>query len=215
VATTVLQLVAEHRVSLDAPIGRYVAALVPAALGRAVTVRMLLNHTSGIGDFDTVIIRTPADLITMGETHYTPAELIKLGLSAGSTGAKWSYSNTNYVLAGQIIEKVTGHSYRSEITRRILRPPGAEPRVLRERRPGDPRASPARIRPWTGGTLKDFAHYQMSWASSAGEMVSTVADLDTFYRALLAGRLLPAAQLAQMETTVVQNPANPAAGAPR
>ncbi|MFF5294721.1 serine hydrolase domain-containing protein [Paractinoplanes globisporus] len=216
VATTMLQLAGEHRVTLDAPIGRYLHRdLVPAALARQVTVRMLLNHTSGIGDYDTEVIKTPEDLITLGRTTYTPEQLVRIGVGAGSTnapGAAWSYSNTNYILAGLIIERVTGHSYRAEVSRRILRPLGLRDTYF-EGAELDIRGPHMHAYvPWTDGTLKDFTLYNMSWAWSAGEIVSTARDLDVFYRALLGGRLLAPPLLAQMETTVPQVPDNPAAG---
>ena len=214
VATTVLQLVGEHRIALDAPIGRYVPRLVPADLGATVTVRMLLNHTSGIGDFDTVLIKTLEDLVTLGNTTYTPEQLIRYGLSAGSTnapGAAWSYSNTNYILAGLIIEKVTGHSYRTEVRRRILRPLGLRDTYFEGADPDIRGPHMHAYVPWTDGTLRDFTHYNMSWAYSAGEMVSTAHDLNTFFRALLGGRLLAPRLLAEMQTTVPEDPAQPAA----
>jgi D-alanyl-D-alanine carboxypeptidase len=212
VATTMLQLAGEHRIVLDAPIARYVPKLVPGDLGRAVTVRMLLNHTSGLGDFDTVLIRTPEDLITLGNTTYTPEQLVRIGLSAGSTnapGAAWSYSNTNYIVAGLIIEKVTGHSYRTEVSRRILRPLGLHDTYFEGADPDIRGPHMHAYVPWTDGTLKDFTHYNMSWAYSAGEMVSTAHDLNVFFRALLGGRLLAPRLLAQMETTVPEDPAEP------
>jgi D-alanyl-D-alanine carboxypeptidase len=215
VATTVLQLAGEHRIALDAPIGRYVPRLVPADLGRQVTVRMLLNHTSGIGNYTAVLIKTPEDLITMGETTYTPRDLVRLGLSAGPTnapGAAFSYSNTNYVLAGQIIEKVTGHGYRTEISRRILRPLGLRDTYFEGTDPEIRGPHMHAYVPWADGELRDFTHYNMSWASSAGEMVSTAHDLNVFYRALLTGRLLARPLLAQMQTTVPDDPAHPEAG---
>ena len=107
VATTVVQLAGEGRVRLDAPIGRYLpAGLIPADLGRRVTVRMLLSHTSGIGDFDTELLKTLDDFVDIGRTTYTPRQLVRIGLGAPPTTG-WSYSNTNYVLAGLIVEKVT------------------------------------------------------------------------------------------------------------
>ena len=215
VATTVLQLAGERRIALDAPIGRYLPRLVPAGVGRTVTVRMLLNHTSGIGDYDSELIRTEDDLIVMGRTTYRPVELARIGLAAAPThapGTAWSYSNTNYVLAALIIEKVTGHSYRAEVSRRILKPlqlrdtyfEGAEPFI----RGPHMRA----YVPWTDGELRDFTRYNMTWAWAAGEMVSTAHDLNVFYRALLTGRLLPPGLLAEMKRTVVQDPEQPEAG---
>lgn len=216
VASTVLQLAGERRIDLDAPIGRYLPrGLVPADLARQVTVRMLLNHTSGIGDFDTAIIKTLDDLVTMGRTDYTPQQLVKLGVGAGATnapGAAWSYSNTNYILAGLIVERVTGHGYRAEVSRRILRPLGLRDTYFEGSEPDIRGPHMHAYVPWTDGTLKDFTRYNMSWAWSAGEIVSTAHDLNVFYRALLSGRLLRPALLAQMEATVPQDPADPGAG---
>jgi D-alanyl-D-alanine carboxypeptidase len=212
VATTVLQLAGERRLRLDAPIGRYLpAGLVPAEVGRRATVRSLLNHTSGIGDYDTEIIRTPDDIVAMGRTTYTPEQLARIGLAAPPTTG-FSYSNTNYVLAGLIVEEVTGRSLESEVSRRILRPlhlrdtyfEGADP-VIR-----GPHMH-AYV-PWTDGELRDFTRYNMSWAWGAGDIVSTAADLNRFYRALLTGRLLPRRLLAEMQTVVPSDPADPAAG---
>ena len=200
VATTVLQLAGEGRLALDAPIGRYLPGLVPDDLGRTVTVRMLLNHTSGIGDYDTELIKEPDDFVTVGRTTYQPAQLARIGLAAPRpTG--FSYANTNYVLAGLIVEEVTGRSLESEVTRRILRPlklrdtyfEGADP-VIR-----GPHMH-AYV-PWTDGELRDFTRYNMSWLWAAGDIVSTAADLNDFYRALLTGRLLPPPLLAEMQTT--------------
>jgi D-alanyl-D-alanine carboxypeptidase len=216
VATTMLQLVAERRVTLDAPIGRYLPpGLVPADLAEQVTVRMLLQHTSGIGDFDTAIIKTLDDLVTMGDTTYTPEQLVGLGVGAGATnapGAAWAYSNTNYILAGLIMERVTGHRYQSEVRRRILRPLGLGDTYFEGANPEINGPHMHAYVPWPDGTLKDFTHYNMSWAWAAGEVVSTAHDLNVFYRALLTGRLLPPAQLAEMQRTVAEDPANPGAG---
>ncbi|MFI5892794.1 serine hydrolase domain-containing protein [Actinoplanes sp. NPDC051513] len=215
-ATTMLQLAGERRIALDAPIGRYLhRGLVPAGLARQVTVRMLLNHTSGIGDYANAIFTTLDDLITMGKTIYTPEQLVRLGVGVGPTnapGAMHSYSNTNYILAGLIIERVTGHSYRAEVTNRILRPLGLRDTYF-EGNEFDIRGPHMHAYvPWPDGTLKDFTHYNMSWGWAAGEMVSTARDLDVFYRALLTGKLLRPAQLAQMQTTVPSVPEDPAAG---
>ncbi len=206
VATTVLQLAGERRVRLDAPIGRYLPArLVPAEVGRAVTVRMLLNHTSGIGDYDSEIIKEPEDVVAMGRTTYRPEQLARIGLAAAPThapGTAFSYSNTNYVLAGLIVEKVTGRSLESEVGRRILRPLKLRDTYFEG---ADPMIRGPHMRayvPWTDGELRDFTRYNMSWAWGAGDLVSTAADLNTFYRALLTGRLLPARLLAEMQTTV-------------
>ncbi|MCA2214702.1 serine hydrolase domain-containing protein [Jidongwangia harbinensis] len=200
VATTVLQLAGEKRLRLDAPIGRYLPDLVPGEMGRRVTVRMLLNHTSGIGDFDTELIREPEDLITVGRTTYRPEHLVRIGLAAPPTTG-YAYANTNYVLAGLIVERATGRSLESEVTRRILRPlhlrdtyfEGADPLIRGPHMHA--------YVPWTDGEPRDFTRYNMSWLWAAGDLVSTAADLNRFYRALLTGRLLTPPLLAEMQTT--------------
>jgi D-alanyl-D-alanine carboxypeptidase len=216
VATTILQLVAERRLTLDDPIGRRLpAGVVPRHLGRQVTVRMLLNHTSGIGNYTDTLLATLDDAFETGRTTYPARELARIGLArpvTGAPGAAWSYSNTNYVLLGMVIEKATGHPYQREVTRRILRPlglrgtyfEGAEP-VIRGPHMGS-------YAPKGDGTYYDFSAYNMTWAGAAGEVVSTADDLNRFYRALLTGRLLRPAQLAAMKTTVPMDAEHPEYG---
>ncbi|MGN9906559.1 serine hydrolase domain-containing protein [Phytohabitans sp. LJ34] len=210
VAATVLQLVAEGKVGLDDPVGRWLPELVPGEVGQRVTVRMLLNHTSGIGNYTEAILDSYAEVTSVGQTRFTPEELVQIGLSLPRTGAPgdhYSYSNTGYIIIGLLIEKVTGNAASAEVTRRVIRPlrlddtyfPGAD-RTIRGRHAGAHFALFG---------VRDFATYDMSWAWTAGELISTPSDLDTFYRALLGGRLLPPAQLAQMRTTVPMDPARP------
>ncbi|XVV10469.1 serine hydrolase domain-containing protein [Actinoplanes sp. CA-131856] len=202
-ATTVLQLSGERRLDLDAPIGRYLPRLVPAEVGRRVTLRTLLNHTSGIGDYDSELIKTAEDVVTLCETIYRPEQLARIGLAAAPTEpGVYSYSNTNYVLAGLIVEKVTGHSYRSEITKRVLKPLGLRDTYFEG---ADPLIRGPHMRayvPWYEGELRDFTRCNMTWGWAAGEIVSTARDLNVFYRALLTGKLLKPSLLAAMQTTV-------------
>ncbi len=214
-ATTVLQLVSERRLRLDAPVARYLPRLIRGELGRQVTVRMLLNHTSGIGDYDTALITDAASIEALRTRTVSPAELVRIGLAQPPTnepGAAWSYSNTNYIILGLLIEKVTGHRYADEVHRRIVAPlhlrhtylPGTDPYIRGPHM--------AAYIPWTDGTLRDFSVFNMSWAWSAGELISTAGDLNRFYRALLTGRLLDRRMLRQMTTTVPFDPATPQAG---
>jgi D-alanyl-D-alanine carboxypeptidase len=208
-ATVVLQLVGEGRLGLDDPIGRYVPDLVPADLGAGVTVRMLLNHTSGIADYDTVLFPDTAAMERWQRETISPAQLVALGLAeprTGEPGARWSYSNTNYILAGVILERITGRSAEGEFARRIIRPLGLANTYLPGRSPYLRGPHSAAYVPWPDGTLRDFSVYNMSWTWTAGALVSTAADLNRFYRALLAGRLLRPAQLTQMKTTVPMVP---------
>jgi D-alanyl-D-alanine carboxypeptidase len=204
VAATVLQLVGEGKVGLDAPIAEYLPGVLPDPLGHQVTVRMLLNETSGIGNYSDGFFRVPDDLETMRHKHFTPAELVAIGLSkrrANPPGEAWAYSNTNYVIAGMLIERVTKRRYAAEVERRILRPLGLGSTYF----PGDERGirgphANAYV-PWPDDTLRDFTEYDMSWAWAAGEMISTPNDVNRFYRALLTGKVLRPALLKEMLKT--------------
>ena len=215
VATTVLQLAGERRVRLDAPIATYLPDLLPGDLGKQVTVRMLLQHTSGIGNYTDTIEPTIEGLEAIRKRTFTPEELVAAGLSLPPTnapGAGWSYSNTNFIILGLLIERVTRHPVESEIGRRILRPLGLRDTYLPGtdlyiRGPHDNAYIPE-----PNGALHDFTLFNMSSAWAAGALISTPADLNRFYRALLTGRLLSRGLLAQMETTVPFDPAHPAAG---
>lgn len=213
VATTVLQLVDESRLGLDDPIGRWLPDIVPGELGSQVTVRMLLNHTSGIGNYTNAMIDSYAAISRMQVTTYAPAELVATGLAMPPTnapGARFNYSNTNYVLAGLLIEAVTGNSATAEIQQRILRP-------LRLTGTSFPGNDPTIRGPHSGAYFalfgtRDLSKFNMSWAWTAGEMIATTADLNTFFRALLRGDLLSPAALNEMLDAVPMLPDMPEAG---
>jgi len=209
VATTLLQLVGEGEVKLDAPVDDYLPELgVPPE----VTVRMLLNHTSGIGNYTDVLLASIEDVAQVRATTFTPQQLAALGLSMPSTtepGGVWSYSNTNYILAGMIIEEVTGRPVAVEVTRRIVRPlrlrdtyfPGGLERIV------GPHSKA--YAPMPDGQLQDFSVSNMSWAWAAGALISSTRDLNTFYAALLNGRLLRPEEFTVMRQTVPMDPADP------
>ncbi|MFJ1882990.1 serine hydrolase domain-containing protein [Streptomyces sp. NPDC088137] len=215
IAALVLRLVAEGRVELDAP----VAGCLPGfGVDGRITVRMLLQHTSGIFNFTgeyyedgTVVAGIPAT--TAGKEWvdnrfraYRPAELVRLALSRPARfepGADWSYSNTNYVLARLLIEQVTGRSVTEEMRRLILGPLGlsgtAVPTTGTEI--SEPHAH-AYYRYEDAGEERtvDVTSLNPSWISSGGDMISTSRDLHTFISALVSGKLLPAELLAEMCT---------------
>ncbi|MFJ4519701.1 serine hydrolase domain-containing protein [Streptomyces sp. NPDC088810] len=214
VATVLLQLEAEGRLSLDDSVERWLPGVVRGHGhdGRKVTLRQLLNHTSGIHDYlDDADFRR--DYFTedgFSEHRYdtlTPQHLVGLALRHApdfAPGTSWRYSNTNYVLAGMVIEKVTGRPYGTEITRRIITPlhlratsvPGTRVTLPR---PGSRAYSTFKV---PGGPAYDVTELNPSLASSSGEMISDSADLSRFYGALLRGELLPPQQLKEMKTTV-------------
>lgn len=204
VATTVLQLVGEGRVSLDAPIGKYLPDVVPGARGRKITVRMLLNHTSGIGEY-TDQYETLKELQQLRNTSVSPKELAAAGLGMPKTfapGTGWAYSNTNYILAGMLIERVTGKSFADEVGRRVLKPLGMSRTYFPGQKPGIKGPHAKAYLQLDDGSMLDFTRMNMSWAWAAGELISTPQDLNRFYRALLSGQVLPPALLAQMRRTV-------------
>lgn len=203
-ATVVLQLVAEGKVDLDAPVERYLPGVVHGAGidGERITIRNLLQHTSGLPAYDQLV---GAEFDRNPLTRYETTDLVRRAMTLPAQfppGAGWSYSNTNYLVAGMVIERVTGNSVAAEITRRIITPlgltatyyPAAGETALREPHP-------------TGyyvidGQRVDHTRIDPSVAGAAGAMVGTGADLNRFFTALLSGELLPPAQLAEMKRTV-------------
>jgi D-alanyl-D-alanine carboxypeptidase len=222
VATAVLQLVGEGRLTLEDAVERWLPGLVRGNGndGRKITVRQLLQHTSGLPDY---VGGFPWILEQKGfEKHrfdtVTPEQAVKVAMKTKPTfapGKSWSYSNTGYMLAGMVIEAVTGRDWRDEVRDRIVTPlglkdttlPGTNPDIPAphargyERFPG-PGATPEDPR---YGEQIDATRQNVSWGGAAGEIISTVDDANTFLRALVGGRLLPPAQLAQMQRTVPTN----------
>ncbi|WP_414944500.1 alpha/beta fold hydrolase [Amycolatopsis sp. cmx-11-32] len=213
VATVVLQLVAERRVELDTPVERYLPGLLRATGndGRDITIRQLLQHTSGLPDFDSAVFG-PGGYPRHRFDHHTPDELVADAVTRprlSVPGTEFHYTTTNYVVAGMIIEKVTGRPYATEIENRILRPLGMRDTTL----PGDRATLPGRHargyahldgdgRISDTGRRIDVTVLNPSLVWAGGEAVSTLSDLNTFFAALLAGRLLPPAQSAEMRRTV-------------
>lgn len=210
-AVALLQQVERGKVRLDAPIGAYVPDLVPGERGQDVTVRMLLNHTSGIGDyilgaFPSLAENSTASLDEERFRSIAPEELVRLGLAAPATGRpgeRWSYSNTNYVISGLILEKVTGQDAGTYITRNVIDRAGLRDTTY----PRSPyiKGPHARMYESFYGLIdppRDYSVYDMSWANTAGAIVSTTDDLNRFYRTLLGGGLIGRAALDEMLTTV-------------
>lgn len=205
VSTVVLQLVAEGKVQLDAPVETYLPNIVrgEGIDGRVITVRQLLQHTSGLSDYDEIVV----DYAAIQHRYFEPREMVDIALAKPAQfapGDGWAYSNTNYVLAGLVVQKVTGRPIGEEITHRIidriglrdtywpttgdqsLR--GPHPQGYFAQTPGAPLANVTEMDPSLG------------WA--AGQLNSTPRDLNTFFLALLDGRLLAPEQLAEMQKTV-------------
>ncbi|MCX4764421.1 beta-lactamase family protein [Streptomyces sp. NBC_01275] len=190
-ATVVLQLAAEHRLSLSDTVESHLPGLVRGAGndGRALTLRSLLTHTSGLYDFTRD---------TEGVVPVTPLQAVRIALThPPADRGRFVYSNTNYVLLGLVVEQVTGHSYAMEAERRIIAPL----RLTGTSFPGSRTSLPSpHGRAYdTDGT--DVTELDPRVAGAAGELVTTLADLDRFYAALLGGELLSSRWLREMLDT--------------
>ncbi|WP_327111710.1 beta-lactamase family protein [Nocardia sp. NBC_01730] len=201
-AAIVLQLVAEHRIDLDQSIDTYLPGLLTGdgVDGHAITVRQILGHRSGLPELTESPETNEYEAAQEGRT-YTPAQEIAVALrhpAQFAPGTQFKYTNTNYIVTGMLIEAVTGHRYTDELRDRILTPlalsdtylPATGETGLRDPHP-------------TGyatvdGTITDETRVEPSLPWAAGGLVSTGADLNRFFLALLAGQVVPQTQLQQM-----------------
>lgn len=213
-ATVVLQLVGEGRMSLDDTVEHWLPGVVRGHgnKGSQVTVRQLLQHTSGIPDVqaDIPALTSAAGFRAERLRTYSPDETVALAMRHAPTfrpGTDWSYSNTNYVLAGMVVERVTGRSWAQEVNARIIHPlrlagtstPGTDPSVRGPHAHGYAAFDTGTAR---GGRRIDVTEFNPSVLYASGSVISTAYDLSRFYIALLGGRLLAPAQLDAMTTTV-------------
>ena len=191
IATVVLQLADEHRLSLSDSVDAHLPGLVRGAGndGRRLTLRALLTHTSGLHDFT-------AD--TGGTVPVTPLQAVRIALThPPADRGRFAYSNTNYVLLGMVVHQVTGHSYAAEAERRIITPL----RLKDTSFPGARSSLPSpHGRAYTADG-SDVTDLDPRVAGAAGELVTTLDDLDRFYAALLGGELLPPSGLREMLNT--------------
>jgi D-alanyl-D-alanine carboxypeptidase len=207
-ASAVLQAVGRRRLSLDDTLARWLPGVLPKLREDRITLRMLLDHTSGVPDPTPRLLRHPK---LFGRGPVTPAGLVATARNlepVAPPGREFSYSNADYWLAAMILERATGRTYTDEIAAGILRPLNLRHTVLPHsttrlrapflhgysRRPGQPPA--------------DVSAFDASWGSSSGGIVATTDDLNRFSRALLSGRVLTPAQLREMKHGVAV-PATP------
>ncbi|WJV50883.1 serine hydrolase domain-containing protein [Streptomyces flavofungini] len=204
-ATVVLQLVGEGKLRLDDTVEDHLPGLIRTKDydGRKITIRQLLQHTSGLPDY------LEAPFWEDDEEHrwdhieplLTVEQALRLPPPDDRTRDGFSYSNTNYNLAGLIVTEVTGRSIGTEIERRIIKRLG-----LRETYwPGDRvtlRKPDLRGYVERNGTLVDKTEWNTSAADASGALVSSGADVTAFWTALMSGKLLAPAQLAEMKRTI-------------
>ncbi|MGW7410890.1 serine hydrolase domain-containing protein [Streptomyces sp. NPDC054863] len=217
-AAAVLQQAESGRIGLDAPIGRYLPKLVPGERGEAITVRMLINHTSGLAEylpyaypsfrpFPVLADTTPQSMDDHRFTRFDRTELIGMGVTAPAVGTPGGplglYSNTNYLLLAELLQEVTGVAAERCITENVIERAGLQD----TRFPSGPHIEGPHSRmyeSWFGmiDPPRDYSVYDMSYCGPSASLISTVADVNRFYALLLAGKIVDPSPLEQMQRTV-------------
>jgi D-alanyl-D-alanine carboxypeptidase len=204
-SVVLLQLEAEHRVSMEDPLGRWLPEYPQWA---DVSIHRLLNMTSGIATYDEQAAFRD-DYAANPRRFFSPEQLVSYVVGAPATSG-YSYSNTNYVLAEMIIERVTGHSYRHELQTRLLEPlalrdvyycPHLYPSSVLRREPAGYFAND-QMPGWGGMLGRDTSRDSLSWARGAGGIVAALGDMTRWERALYSAALLPAEQQAELTSLV-------------
>jgi D-alanyl-D-alanine carboxypeptidase len=205
IATVLLQLQDEGRVAIDSSVNKYLPNIVPN--GARISVRQLLNHTSGLASYtdDSTFIAT---LLSDPTRAWTTSELLSISarqapyFAPGTAGA-WAYSNTNYIVLGALVEKLTGGTVAQALQTRIFNRLGMTETSY----------------PTTAGLPNPFAegyiditrpqenlpagsYENPSWAGAAGVVVSTAADIARFAEAMAAGTLVSASAFAAQQQVV-------------
>ncbi|MGK3994353.1 serine hydrolase domain-containing protein [Sorangium sp. So ce1024] len=206
VATLVLMLRAEGALSLDDAVSTYVDGL-PG--GEKITIRHLLNHTSGLFNytesdgFRRAVEAAPA-------RAWAPEELIAFSAAEApyfEPGQGFEYSNTNYIVAGSLVEAVTGRPIAELLRERVLEPAGLASTYLDGAEP----AVPGLVHgygSYDGELVDTTSALDPSSAWTSGSLVSSAGDLTTFFARLRDGGLLGQAELAEMTTWVGARPGN-------
>lgn len=207
-----LQLEAEHRLSIDDTLGKW---LPRYRQWRGVTIRRLLNMTSGIPSYDTTIPFLRA-FASNPQRRFTVRQLVAYAASGTPTHG-YSYSNTNYILGEMIIKRVTHDSYRHQLRTRIIRPlhlhdlhfrPDKYPLTVTRREPAGYFSN--RSVPTLSRLLgHDVSRTTLSWTRGAGGIISTTHDMTVWERALYHGRLLPRHQQRELLSIVSSKTGRP------
>jgi D-alanyl-D-alanine carboxypeptidase len=200
-AVMVLQLAQEHRIDLDKPVQRYLPGLLPADYP-PIPVYTLLDHTSGLPSVDIPGLYDPQWILGHRYEHWSPKQVVDTALRHPidfQPGTAQKYTNTAYVTAGMIVEKVTGRSYAHNLRKRIT-----EPLQLRHTYypKDDPHLPSPAARGYLDvhGDLVDVTEMNQSIPGTAGAIISTAADLDTFITGLFHGRLLGTTMMKRLFT---------------
>jgi D-alanyl-D-alanine carboxypeptidase len=212
IATVALQLVGEGKLALEDTVEKWLPGLVTGNGndGSKISLRNLLRHSSGLVDYNADLpVKNAADWERERWRTYRPQDLVQLAMRHPPLWIpepheqRFSYANTNFVLVGMIIERVTGHSWEQEVRERILSPLHLSNTIA----PGTSTAIPepfvhTYFRFVAQGPMVDTTFFNASFVGSAGALISTTADLNKFLRSLLGGKVLGTAQLSEMQQTI-------------
>jgi D-alanyl-D-alanine carboxypeptidase len=199
VATVVLQLAEEGQLDLDASVERYFPDLPRAA---DITLRELLQHTSGLNEY----LDLP-EVLADAQRFWSSDEIVAVAVARGPVaepGGEHHYSNTNYILLGEVIEQVTRLPWYRAVRERILEPLGMQHTHYAGEEQAPP-VGPGHV--LEGGRFVDATtRVDASLGGAAGALQSTAPDLMRFARALFEGQLLGAQRQAEMQSMVPAEP---------
>ncbi len=194
-AAAILHLAQEGKLSIEDALSKYFPGY-PG--GDKITLRHLLTHTSGLHNYT-----AHPDFLARVVAPIAPGDLVAWFRDDPPDfppGEQFSYSNTNYVLLGQIVEKVSGLAYGDYLRKQFFDPLGLHDiGVWQNAAPPD---HAAKGYAWLGGRLQPALDWDMSWAGGAGELYSTAGDLWRWTEALHGGRVLSRESLRTMTTEV-------------
>jgi D-alanyl-D-alanine carboxypeptidase len=206
-SVAILKLAEEGKLSLDDPIDRWLPADLVGNIpnGHRITVRELLDHTSGIADYDETSINLAEYRDPDTPVPYQTG--LEQGLRASPLyppGTNYTYSNVNYILLTLIADSAAGVPYEDYATRTIFVPAGMNDTFFQETNhiPGPHMTA---TMPGPDGTVMDFTDLYVQFDRGAGDIVSTTADLNRFHRALREGKIISAGSLAEMEMATPQS----------
>ena len=208
VAVVVMQLVQEGKVGLDEPIETYLPGLIKGegVDGSKITVRQLLQHTSGLPDFDETLFGT-IDIFQYRHHYVPPRDVLDSALSKPAQfepGTQWKYTNTNYIVLGMLVERVSQRPVGEQIDQRIVKKLGLSHTYFPA--PGEEKIRGTHPRGYHlngEGKLEDITEMDPTWGWAAGAMVSTPSELNTFFQAVFDGRLLTQASIDEMKNGAV------------
>lgn len=208
VAVVVMQMVQEGKVGLDEPIETYLPGLIKGegVDGSKITVRQLLQHTSGLPDFEETLFGT-TDVFQYRYHYVTPRDILDSALSKPAQfepGTQWKYTNTNYVVLGMLVERVSQRPVGEQIDERIVKKLGLSHTYFPAQGEEKIRGTHPQGYHLNGeGKLEDITEMDPAWAWAAGAMVSTPGELNTFFQAVFDGRLLTQSSIDEMKNGAV------------